>query len=103
MFLQPVVENAIVHGISARPGEGRIAIGARRTEERLVLQVSDNGPGFGASAARGHGIGLRNTRARLEQIYGTAQRLELIDGPEGGAIVRITIPFVTTGALAVPA
>jgi signal transduction histidine kinase len=103
MILQPVVENAIVHGISARPGEGRIAIGARRTEERLVLQVSDNGPGFGASAARGHGIGLRNTRARLEQIYGTAQRLELIDGPEGGAIVRITIPFVTTGALAVPA
>jgi sensor histidine kinase YesM len=103
MLLQPVVENAIVHGISARPGEGRIVIDARRMEERLVLQVSDNGPGFGASTARGHGIGLRNTRARLEQIYGTSQRLELIDGPEGGAIVRISIPFLTAGALAVPA
>ena len=58
MILQPVVENAIVHGISSRPGEGRIAIGAWRIQDQLVLQVSDNGPGFGASTARGHGIGL---------------------------------------------
>ena len=103
MILQPVVENAIVHGISSRPGEGRIAIGAWRIQDQLVLQVSDNGPGFGASTARGHGIGLRNTRARLEQIYGPAHQLELIDGAEGGAIVRIAIPFVTAGALAMPA
>jgi signal transduction histidine kinase len=103
MILQPVVENAIVHGISARPGEGRIAIGARRLQDQLVLQVSDNGPGFGAITARGHGIGLRNTRARLEQIYGPAHQLELIDGAEGGAIVRIAIPFVPTHTLAMPA
>ena len=102
MILQPVVENAIVHGIAARCGEGRISIEAARTNDTLHLQIQDNGPGFGTSTTRGHGIGLRNTRARLEQIYGRGHSLELSDAAEGGAIVTISIPFVV-GELAIPA
>ena len=103
MILQPLVENAVVHGISMRVGEGRIAIDARRMDGTLYLQVSDNGPGFGALTTRGQGIGLRNTRARLEQIHGAAQALDLSDAPGGGAVVRITIPFTTAGELAISA
>ena len=102
MILQPVVENAIVHGISARPGEGRIAIGARRSGTGCVL------PGVGQrSRIRGqHGAGPRD---RTPQHAGdgwsksTARHpVGIIDGAEGGAIVRIEIPFVTTGALPCP-
>jgi two-component system LytT family sensor kinase len=103
MILQPVVENAIVHGIGARVGRGRIAIEARRDADRLRLTVSDNGPGFAALGAHDRGIGLSNTRARLEQIYGAAQSLDVGNAPEGGAVVTITIPFVGAGHLAIPA
>lgn len=103
MILQPVVENAVVHGVAARCDEGHIAIEARRVNDMLHLQIADNGPGFRAGAIRGLGIGLGNTRARLAQAYGTACSLELSDATEGGAIVTMTFPFVAASALAVPA
>ena len=94
LLLQPLVENAIRHGIGRSAGGGRVTIRATVEEGRLGLEVRDTGPGFDASAARGGwGIGLENTRARLEKLYGAAATFEFGDHEEGGAVVRLTIPF----------
>lgn len=97
-LLQPLVENAIKHGIEPRCESGRIRIEAARVGERLQLQVSDDGPGPQAAAktAPGHGIGLRNTRARLTQLYGDQHTFELRTGESGGCIVSVSVPFHTT-------
>jgi sensor histidine kinase YesM len=93
LLLQPLVENAIKHGIAARPGPGRIRIRASRDNGSLHLAVADSGPGLQAPAEAGKGIGLANTRARLEKLYGPRQCLELGTGPDGGLQVAITIPY----------
>jgi signal transduction histidine kinase len=95
MILQPLVENAVVHGIAQRRGSGRITVRAGRREDTLLIEVSDTGPGFGNSGqgAGSRGLGLATTRARLEQLYGSRQRLECVDLPEGGASVRLLVPF----------
>jgi hypothetical protein len=101
LVLQPLVENAVKHGVSKVEGSGRITIRARRDGDRTVLTVQDNGPGFGAADAPGEdGVGLRNTRERLEQLYGSAQSLTLreVDG-DGGLIAEIVLPFQTRGDL----
>ena len=96
MLLQPIVENAVQHGVAARPGPTRIVIRARRDGDALRVEVRDGGPGFPASpnggAAR-EGIGLANTRERLAQLYGDAQRLECRNVEGGGALVAVTLPF----------
>jgi sensor histidine kinase YesM len=96
LLLQPLVENAIRHGIARRPGAGRIDLRIQRRGEELEVTVADTGPGFSADAlAGGHeGIGLANTRTRLEQLYGERQSLELANASEGGGIVRVRLPFV---------
>jgi signal transduction histidine kinase len=93
LILQPLVENAIRHGIAPRPGPGRIHIMAGRENGSLRLVVKDTGPGLRAPAEAVKGIGLANTRARLEKLYGVNQRLDLSNGPDGGLRVDITIPF----------
>jgi two-component system, LytTR family, sensor kinase len=93
LILQPLVENAIRHGIAGRPGPGRIRIHAHRDNGTLRLAISDSGPGLKAVVENGKGIGLANTRARLEKLYGPRQQLELSNGPDGGLQVGITIPF----------
>ncbi|MCI0685354.1 MAG: histidine kinase [Gemmataceae bacterium] len=93
LILQPLVENAIRHGVAPRPEPGRIAIAAGRDNGKLRLAVSDDGPGLQSPEAPRAGIGLANTRARLEKLYGAEQRLELSNGPERGLRVAITIPF----------
>jgi sensor histidine kinase YesM len=93
LILQPLVENAIRHGIAVQPGAGRIQIQAGRDNGLLQLIVSDSGPGLRAPLETGKGIGLANTRARLEKLYGSNQRLNLTNGPDGGLQVAITIPF----------
>jgi signal transduction histidine kinase len=95
LILQPLVENAVKHGVSKVDAMGRITIAARREGERLVLSVQDNGPGLNGAAATEEGIGLRNTRARLEQLYGTAQSLTLRDAAHGGLVAEVTLPFHT--------
>jgi len=93
LILQPLVENAIRHGIAVRPGPGRIAIHAERVNGCLRLAVTDNGPGLHTPAAELKGIGLANTRARLEKLYGDKHRFELTNVADGGLQVGITIPY----------
>jgi hypothetical protein len=95
-LLQPLVENAIHHGIAPRTGPGRVEVRARRSRDALVLEVRDNGLGFSAVPSAG-GVGLANTRARLLHLYGAAQRLEVGNGPHGGGLVHITLPFREQG------
>ena len=90
--LQPLVENALHHGISSHAGSGCIQIAARRTADRLVLTVSDDGPGVVAPDAQ-RGIGLANTRARLHELYGAAHALEIGRPAERGFRVSASIPY----------
>ncbi|HEV2147657.1 MAG TPA: histidine kinase [Longimicrobiaceae bacterium] len=93
MLLQPLVENSLRHGIAPRRGGGSLRIAARSRDRRLLLEVADDGPGFsGDTPAKGGGIGLSNTRARLAHLYGPDHRFEVHgDGP--GFVVRIEIPL----------
>jgi signal transduction histidine kinase len=93
LLLQPLVENAIRHGIAVVPGPGRIKIHAARDNGSLRVTIADSGPGLKAAPDAAKGIGLANTRARLEKLYGARQRLDLSQGPDGGLQVDITIPF----------
>ena len=94
LILQPLVENAIKHGVSPRVGHGIIEIVARREEDRLCLEVRDNGVGLSGSARSQFrsGVGLPNTRDRLECLYGDAQALEFSEG-NGGLTVRMRMPL----------
>ena len=96
LILQPIVENAIKHGIVSRIAPGEIEIRADREGDLLRLQVKDNGPGLNASTTRTReGLGLANTRARLQQMYGTAHRFEMEDVASGGMQVTLELPFET--------
>lgn len=104
LILQPIIENAVKHGVSKLEGVGRVELAAWREGERLVLAVRDNGPGpsapsSGEEGTSSHGIGLRITRERLESLYGGAQDFALEPAPEGGAVARISLPY-RTAALA---
>jgi signal transduction histidine kinase len=94
LILQPLVENAIKHGVSPKPGDGLVQIRAQRHGDRLWMEVSDNGVGLtaGARAKLRSGVGLSNTRDRLDVMYGPAHSIEFSDGAKGLA-VRLEIPF----------
>lgn len=99
LLLQPIVENAVRHGAAARVGAGKIAIKARRNSNQLQITIQDNGPGLRSHGGKkGEGVGLANTRARLRQLYGEEQSLELAssDADDGGTVVLLKIPFVTS-------
>lgn len=96
LILQPLVENAIQHGVAKLEGHGRIDIDARRRGDDLLLTVRDNGPGPVDRSSRDGGVGLRNTIARLRQLYDGRQRFSLRMGDDGGAIAEIVLPFHTT-------
>lgn len=93
LILQPVVENAVRHGIEPNARTGRIELRGVQENGKLVLTVADNGSGIPAGGPKKEGIGLSNTRARLTELYGAHQRFELVNRPEGGLCVRMTIPF----------
>jgi two-component sensor histidine kinase len=96
LFFQPLVENAIRHGISDRETGGMIDINAERQNGMLHLQVRDNGPGL--NVPRGNlveGVGLSNTRSRLEYLYGSGSRFEVREAEEGGLLVTALFPFHT--------
>jgi two-component system, LytTR family, sensor kinase len=93
LLLQPLVENAIRHGIEKRSKPGLIELHARCQDDRLHLEVRDNGPGLPAEPPQRQGIGLSNTRARLQQLYGKGQSLELRDAEGGGVVVDVRLPL----------
>lgn len=94
MALQPLVENAIRHGIGRRSTSGAIAIRARREGASLQIEVCDDGPGFQEEGAPGGmGLGLANTRARLEQLYGDRAELRTGGVPGGGARALLILPY----------
>jgi two-component sensor histidine kinase len=93
--LQPLVENALVHGIARLSGPGTLSISASRQADEIVLRVCDNGPGpdAPARASNGAGVGLANLRARLERLYGDAASLALQVRNGGGTEVVLRVPF----------
>lgn len=98
LILQPIVENAIKHGVTRNTGPGRIDISTRRDGDMLVITVRDSGPGPGSgSSAEGTGVGLANTQARLRQMYGGRAGITLLQAANGqGAVAEMIMPFHTT-------
>lgn len=94
MLLQPLVENAVRHGVAPHPGPGRVEITAARDGQRLGIVVRDTGAGISAKTPNEErsGVGLRTTRERLEKLYGMAQELALVNVP-GGFETRVMLPF----------
>ena len=93
LILQPLAENAVRHGISTRPAGGCLQVRVAARDERLCLEVSDDGPGTGQpTPSAGQGVGLSNTRARLASLYGEDHEFRIEDGPEGFT-VHVELPL----------
>jgi signal transduction histidine kinase len=110
--LQPLVENAVMHGVAKVQGEGRIELKAMRAGDDVVITVQDNGPGVDTAIATdgngsltlparpsGGGVGLSNTRARLEQLYGAEQHLTLRRAGASGTVAEVVLPYHTAADL----
>jgi len=97
LILQPLVENAVKHGIDRAGGYGTVEVRAYRAGDDLILSVQNTGPGNSAAVAGNSegGVGLRLTRERLAELYGSEQRLELKPVPGGGMIAQIVLPYHT--------
>jgi two-component system LytT family sensor kinase len=94
LILQPLAENAIRHGIAHSAGPGYLKVSADRNNGSLRIQIADNGAGVDIKRDKGsEGFGLRNTRARLKQMYGDRQELRLENNPGGGCLVTIALPL----------
>lgn len=93
MLLQPLVENAIRHGLEPKVDGGRVRVAARETSGRLVLTVEDTGLGFGTSPLTGTGVGLAHVKARLAATYGEGATLETGEPPGGGTRITLDLPL----------
>lgn len=102
-ILQPLVENALSHGIGGRARGGHVRVRAWRTDDRLSMEVSDDGAGMPNGAPVREGIGLSNTRERLRATFGEDQRLVFDGRAGGGSVARIEIPYRRHAAPAVAA
>lgn len=93
MLIQPLVENAVMHGLEPKVEGGSVHISARIDGAMLLIDVADDGVGIGNAPPRsGGGVGLTNLKARLRSLYGPGARLELLDQPGGGACARLLLP-----------
>ena len=101
MILQPLVENAIRHGIANKVENGEISISAKKRGSDLLLKVADNGVGLSSSTVLSikQGVGLASTKGRLERLYGVRQALQLEAPDTGGFVARIVVPFITLQTL----
>jgi two-component system, LytTR family, sensor kinase len=105
MLLQPLVENAIKHGLEAHSSAGRVVISSRKEGDALCLSIQDDGPGYRVPNPRSRpGVGIANVVSRLTQLYGEQHSFSVLDAPSGGTQVTIRIPFVlmTTAGENVP-
>ena len=93
MLLQPLLENAVRHGLEPRIEGGRIDVSAIREDAGLVLTVRDTGLGLNAPASHGTGLGLANIRERLQALYGPGASLTLADNAPCGTVATLTIPL----------
>jgi two-component system LytT family sensor kinase len=93
LLWQPVLENAIRHGVTPLPGRGRIVIASRVSGGDLVLEIRDNGTGLPAGAAPREGVGLRNIRERVFQLYGSRAVFTLAPALGGGTVATLRLPF----------
>ncbi len=100
LLLQPLLENAIQHGIAPRQGLGSVRLRARRVGQRLTLEVRDDGPGRDRSSGDpvGRGIGLKATRSRLAELYGDAASLRLEDAEPRGTRAVVELPYREVGS-----
>lgn len=101
MFLQPLVENCVRHGLSAQESDATIVIRATRVDDRLVLSVLDNGRGLKESPVREH-LGLSITRKRLQQLYPSQHTFEIAPRDPHGVVVTADIPYRTPQSVALP-
>ncbi|MCI9511861.1 MAG: sensor histidine kinase [Oscillibacter sp.] len=107
LIVQPILENAIYHGMDYADGDGKICVQAFREGEDVVIEVADNGPGmpeevverlldqggaYAAAGSRGSGIGLRNVHRRIQLTFGRAYGLSILSEPDDGTVVRIRLP-----------
>jgi hypothetical protein len=92
LSLQPLVENAIRHGIARDPSAGRIEVRAARRDAALRIEIRNDGPAYTGNGSSG-GLGLANTRARLHRMYGSASRLDLLPDQSGGTVAVLEVPW----------
>jgi len=95
LIVQPLVENALRHGLAPRAEPGRLSIAARRTGDALQIEVADDGLGLRDGWDTDDGVGIPNVRARLARMYGPAGRLALASPARGGVIATLTLPYRT--------
>jgi two-component system LytT family sensor kinase len=103
MLLQPLVENAIRHGVEPREGKGAIDVSVERTGDTVRISIADSGSGFSLGddgRPRREGIGIANTRERLDHLYGSEATLQLGNRSGGGAEAIVTVPVITDAAVA---
>lgn len=95
LALQPLVENAVKHGIASQAAGGTVTVKARRDNGSLMLDIHDTGPGLAEEelVQPRDGVGMANTRDRLRQLYGPAAGITLFNAPEGGAVCRFWLPY----------
>ena len=96
MLIQPMVENAVMHGLEPKVDGGRVLLRARIDQNALVVDVIDDGVGIGNAPPRqGGGVGLANLKARVRSLHGPAAQVQLRDNPDGGAQVRLLLPLLS--------
>ena len=95
MILQPLVENAIKHGLADKVEGGNVSIRSRCTESRVIIEVEDDGVGIaGSASSSGTGIGMVNVQERLQVVYGDAAEINIESQPGSGTMVRLMLPIL---------
>ena len=102
LLWHPVLENAIRHGVTPLAGLGRIVIASRRNGEALVLEIRDNGKGLPAGGIAREGVGLRNIRERVDQLYGARAHFTLEPALGGGTVATLRLPYANCDGTSVP-
>jgi sensor histidine kinase YesM len=92
MLLQPLVENAVKHGLEPKIDGGRVDVSAQKIDGRLVVQIADTGLGLGNGATRGTGVGLSHVRERVAAAYGPKASLKIEKNPANGVTATVIIP-----------